>query len=488
MNPRYLHRGPRSPFKAPACCLVFGLLAGCAITAKSPDAAAPDMPQHWSEPSSGAMAGSALSPIWWRGFGSNELSALVDAGLVANPDMTIAAERVRQAEAQAKIAGASLFPSLNASAGASRRESRGGNADATDITVSGSGSSAFNAGLSASYELDLWGQNASAARSAQFSQKATRFDREAARLTLATGIATAYFQVLAVRDRLTVAQENIAIAERVFKVVDSRVRNGAASQLDLARQRSTVLAQHAALLPLQLEERQSLNALAILLGRPPEGFHLSGRTVLAVAVPTVTPGLPADLLTRRPDLAAAEAQLAAAHANVAVARAALLPGIQLTASAGIASSSLRALVASPSSAFSIGASLLQPIFDGGRLRAQVTIAESRQTELVLTYRKAILAALADVENALAAGQRNTEQEALSQQSLDQATRALRLAEVRYREGADDLLVLLDAQRSLFQAQDQITQLRLARLQAVLGLFKALGGGWSADQTVPSQAR
>jgi len=192
----------------------------------------------------------------------------------------------------------------------------------------------------------------------------------------------------------------------------------------------------------------------------------------------VAPGLPADLLVRRPDLASAEAQLDSANANVAAARAALLPGIQLTGSAGLASSVLINFLNAPTATWALGASLTQTIFDGGRLRSQVDVAASRERELVENYRKSILAALADVESALASGSRTADQELLQEQVVEQAQRALRLAEIRYREGADDLLTVLDAQRTLFQAEDQLAQVRLSRLQASIGLFKALGGGWT----------
>jgi NodT family efflux transporter outer membrane factor (OMF) lipoprotein len=200
-----------------------------------------------------------------------------------------------------------------------------------------------------------------------------------------------------------------------------------------------------------------------------------------VLVPRIVPGIPAALLVRRPDLASAEAQLAAANANVAVARAALLPSISLTGSAGIASDVLLNFLSTPTAAAAIGASLLQPIFDGGRLRAQVDVAASRERELVENYRKFILAALADVESALTAGNRGLDQEVLQEQVLVQARRALQLAEVRYRAGADDLLTVLDAQRTLFAAEDQLAQIRLSRLLASVGLFKALGGGWKVPQ-------
>ena len=445
------------------------LALGACATSGNPPAPAPGMPGAWVEPS----ASDATSPArdWWRRFGSPELSGLIDAALIASPDMTIAAEHVRQAEAQVRIAGSTLFPALNFSAATASRETRpqGGR---------WSGDNSSSAALSASYEIDLWGRNASGVRASESSLRATRFDQETVRLTLVAGVASAYFQVLSLRRRLVIARENLAIAERVFKVVDARARNGAVSALDVARQQAAVLAQRAAIPPLELQERQTLFALAILLGRQPEGFDTAASTVSAVLVPRIAPGIPAELLVRRPDLASAEAQLAAANANVAVARAALLPSISLTGSAGIASDVLVNFLSAPTAALAIAASLVQPIFDGGRLRAQVDVAESHERELVENYRKFILAALADVEGALAAGSRSVDQEVLQEQVLVQARRALQLAEVRYREGADDLLTVLDAQRTLFQAEDQLAQIRLSRLLASVGLFKALGGGWT----------
>ena len=447
------------------CIGVAMLLGACAITGNTP-APAPGMPQAFAEPA----APDAAVPVqdWWGAFGSQELSSLVAAALGANPDLAIAAERVRQAEAQVRIAGATLFPALNLGAASSRRETHvdGGSWQA---------SNASSATLSASYEVDLWGKNASDVRSAEAALRASRFDRETIRLTLVAGVANAYFQVLSLRGRLGVARENLGIAERVFTVVDSRVRNGAASALDLARQQAAVLTQRAAILPLELQERQTLFALAILLGRVPEGFDTEASAVTDLAVPRVAPGLPAQLLVRRPDLASAEALLAAANANVAAARAALLPSIGLTGSAGLASDVLLNFLNGPTATLAIGASLLQPIFDGGRLRAQADVAASRERELVENYRKAVLAALADVESALAAGGRTAAQELLQEKVVEQARVALRLAEIRYREGADDLLTALDAQRTLFQAEDQLAQIRLSRLQASVSLFKALGG-------------
>jgi multidrug efflux system outer membrane protein len=451
---------------------------GACATVGGPPPATQAMPPVWTE--SGAADAVVLTRDWWNGFGSAELTALVDAAVVENPDLAIATERVRQAEAQVKIAGATLFPALNLGAATALREThvQGGSWTRENSSL---------AALTATYELDLWGGNAAGVRSAESTLDATRFDRETVRLTLVAGVASGCFQVLSLRGRIATGREDLVIAERVLKVVEARTRYGAASPLDLARQREAVLTLRAAIPPLELQEAQTLYALATLTGKSPEGFRIAGSTVTGLNVPRAGPGLPADLLVRRPDLASAEARLAAADADIAVARAALLPNISLTGSAGLASNLLINFLHAPTAALGLGAALLQPIFDGGRLRAQVDVATSTERELVEAYRKAILAALADVEGALAAGSRTADQETLQAQVVAQARLALRLSEIRYREGVDDLLVLLDTQRTLFQALDQLAQIRLSRLQASVSLFKALGGGWETNDVVSASA-
>ena len=452
-------------------------LSGCAIV--SPQLK-PDVPVAgaWNEAAPAEAA--AVSPTWWTSFGSPELQSLAAEALAGSPDLAIATERVRQAEAQVRVAGASLFPVVNASAGASggRTSKVGGTGSAKAAVVD----SAADVNLSASYELDLWGRNRAGVRSAESSAAASRFDRDAAQITLVSGVATSYFDVLALRARLAIARENLDIAQQVFDLVSARARNGAASALDVSRQEATVLSQKAALLPLEQQERQTLAALAVLVGRAPEGFDVKGTGITDLDVPAIDAGLPAELLVRRPDLASAEAQLAAANADVAAARAAMLPTITLTGSAGLASAALTSLTsAGATAAIQIAASLLQPVFDGGRLRGQKAIAESRERELLETYRKAILSAFSDVEQALAGTSRLGQQEELQDEVQTRARESLRLAEIRYRGGADDLLTVLDAQRTLFSAQDQLAQIQLSRLQAAVSLYKALGGGWIEAQ-------
>ncbi|MCZ7564644.1 MAG: efflux transporter outer membrane subunit [Burkholderiales bacterium] len=463
---------PCSPRRAVALAAL-ALLAGCATTAAPPQPAVP-VPEAWGEP---AASGRGEVPLdWWRAFGAEELAALVAEAIAGSPDLAVAGERVRQAEAQVRVAGASLFPTLDLGIGSVRRDTRPDAGPAIQVDTT-------NASISASYEVDLWGRLASGARAAEASLAASRYDLEGARLTLVAGVATGYFDLLSLRGRIVLARENVATAERVLALVEARVRNGAASPLDLVRQRAATAAQRAAIPTLELQERQTLAALAILVGRPPAAFAVQADSVEGLALPAVAPGLPAELLVRRPDLAAAEAQLLAANADLAAARAALLPSVTLNASAGLASGALLAF-GNAATITTAAAALAQPIFDAGRRSAQVDAAAARERELVETYRRAILAALADVENALAATGRNAQAEALQREVRTQAAEALRLAEIRYRAGADDLLVVLDAQRTLFQAQDQLAQARRARLQTAVSTYRALGGGWTLPAAAP----
>ena len=451
-------------------------LAGCAVTSPRLEPEVP-VPAVWNEAQ--LVPGATVPSDWWQSFQSRELAGLVEAALAGNPDLAAAAERVRQAEAQVRIAGASLFPTLDLAAGTSRREQRGGQPRLVNESTT--------ATLVAAYELDLWGRLASGAAAARSGLAATDYDRETVRLTLTASVAVAYFDLLSLRGRIAIARQNLAIAERVLAVVEARVRNGAASPLDLARQRTAVLNLRAAIEPAESQERQTLAALAVLVGRAPEGFVVAGRSLAGLAVPAVAPGLPAEVLVRRPDIAASEARLAAANANVAAARAALLPSITLTSAAGYASASLLSLGSSSATALTIAAALAQPIFDAGRRQATVDLNAARERELLELYRATILSGLADVESALAATAFTANQERFQEEALREARRALALAEIRYREGADDLLVVLDAQRTAFTTEDQLAQTRLARLRASVGLYRALGGGWSGPEAAARAA-
>jgi multidrug efflux system outer membrane protein len=440
-------------------------LAAC-VPLPSRDDAAVGIPANWDRPVPGGVDVWPASD-WWHGFTSPELDTLIATARQNNLDLSAAAARLLQAQGQARIAGVALLPTLDGSIGTSRA-----GIAASDRAES----SSFTASLSASYELDFWGANRADVLSAQAALRSSRYDRETVALTVTTGVANTYLQVLSLRERLATARQNLEIAERVLAIVQARVRSGAATRLDLAQQLGTVAGQRAAIPPLEQQERDALSALAILLGRLPQGFTVQGASLEAIQIPAVVPGMPSDLLMRRPDLRRAESQLDAADANVAAARAALFPSVRLTAGSGVQSGVFSTLF-DESPGFSLGVSLARTLFDSGRLGAQRGVAEARRVELIQAYRTTVITAFADVDKALGTADSISRQQEQQAVQLEQARIALEVAELRYRAGAVDLLTLLDAQRTLYSAQDQSRQLKLSRLQSVVTLFRVLGGGW-----------
>ena len=466
-------------------------LAGCSLV---PDFIRPGTPgpDKWQEAPATAQKVSWPSAGWWRGFDSRPLDALIAIAERNNDDLAAAAARVLQADAQARIAGAPLFPALDGNAGASRSWARStGSTSSTGVSRNAGAviTTVLDANLSASYQLDLFGANRAALQAAEATALFSRFDRETVALTVLSSVADTYFQTVQFRDRLRVARRNLQNALDVLQIVQARVDAGAASALDLAQQETVVAQQRAAIPPLETQERQSANALAILLGAAPAATTVGGDSIMQIAPPAVTPGLPSTLLARRPDIQSAEAQLVSANAQIGVARAAFFPNIALTAQTGYASASLGTLFHPASALSAVGSSLIQPIFEGGKLQGGLDLAKGRYAELVADYRKAVISAFADVENALVAVQRTAEQETLQQQAVEQARLAYSLAETRYRAGAVDLLTVLQVQQTLFSAEDQLVQVHFARLQAAVAMFKALGGGWRASDvekpTLPS---
>lgn len=450
------------------CVLLLSLMLNACIT--TDDQERPEINYADSYQQAGTEVAAQIDTNWWQAFQSPALNEMMQLADQQSPDVLISAERVRQAELQMNIANATLFPSLNASASSGERRTK---ADGETAATSGSTSASLNV----SYEVDLWGGIAAGRRSAKAGYDATRFDQEAALLSIKAAIASGWFQWLALQERIATTQKNIVIAERVQKVVDARYRNGAATAAEVAQQKTNLLTQQASLLPLELQARQTRSALAILLGKTPQEFELAESKLLDVVVPEITPGTPAELIIRRPDLAASEATLIAANADIIQARAAMLPGISLGANLGESASELFSLnPATQTAGWSL--SLAQTLFNGGRVLNQKRLSEARRAELLLQYHKAILVALQEVDTALASTDISRKQEINLQEILVQAELSMRLTETRYRAGSDDLLELLVVQRSLFQAQDSLVQQRQARLNAAVDLYKALGGGWT----------
>lgn len=443
------------------------VLAACAAPPPpAADSTAQALPAQWPGRADCA-ASAAVTADWWRSFGSAELDALVRQAQAQSLDVAAAVARVQQAGAAARIAGAALLPEVNASLNASRQQRLGGNA-----SVAGN---VLGAGLNASYEIDFWGRNRADRDSALATLQASAFDRDTLQLSVTAAVATAWLQAVALAERSAIGESNLQSAARLLALVESRVRAGAATPLELAQQRGLIAAQRRGVAALRQQQGEARSALALLLGQA-GGAPPATTTLAALQAPSIAAGLPAELLTRRPDIARAEAQLAAADANLRAARAALLPRLTLTGGIASGGDALRRVFDNP--AYSLAAGLAAPIFDAGRLAAGRDFAQARREELLARYRAAIVAAFADAEVALNAMAGVAAQSAAQAEELAQAQRALTLAERRYRAGADSLLTLLDAQRTLYAAQDAAVQLQAQGLQASVALYKALGGGWT----------
>ncbi len=465
---------PVGNLKVMAGAAVSALVAvGCALQAPRPaplempaayENRAPDEQSDWP------------SKDWYHGFASRELDGLVARATRDNLDVAAARARLTQADARSRQAGAALLPSVDAGGNGNFLAGHSDNGNAHEVD--------WSALLSASYEVDFWGKNHAAANAAKSLSAASRADRDTVVLTTLAAVADGYFRILSLRERVGLARSNLDAARGLLGVVEARYAAGMSNPVELATQRTVLATAESTIPDLQQREEEARSALALLVGRPPEQFQVDGAPLESLAEPRIAAGLPADLLTRRPDVYMAEANLRAADADLVVARAALLPSFTLTAAGGIQNPAMQAAVITLSGAgptLNLGAGLVQPIFDGGKLRAMRAEAKAKDEELLAAYRGSVLAALVDVENALSAIRHLDAMREFQNESVRQSERAFEGAELRYREGAGDFLTVLEAQRIVYAARDQYSQYKLARLEALVGLCKALGGGWQLQE-------
>ena len=416
---------------------------------------------------------------WWQQFASPELDRLISQAQVGSHDLAAAMARVRQARSTAVIAGAPLLPQVQFGADASREKLlRGHGYSQLDANDDNKALDSFGTRLNASYEVDFWGGKAAAHNSALQSLKASEFDRDTVELTLLSGVASNYVQTLALDEQVRIARLNLANAQRVLHVVQTRHDAGSATALELAQQKSLVASQQRYIPLLEQQATEARITLAVLLGQPVQSLALGDTPFSQLHWPTIGSGLPSQLLSRRPDIASAEARLVAASADITVARAAMLPNLTLSASIGSGADHFSDILRSPF--YNLGAGLAAPIFNNGRLSAERDRATARQQELLQSYRGSIINAFADVEKALNSISGLDRQRQWQDEELKQAQLAFDIAQHRYSVGADMLLTVLQTQRTLYQAQDLHVQLRMARLQASIALYKALGGGWLAS--------
>ena len=454
---------------------VFIALTCCSCTLQAVQPAAPVVPPAFER----TAGGDAPWPdaAWFHGFASAELDSLIAQARDNNLDIAAAAARVREADARARQAGAALLPEVDANGNIEQfgGGSHGATAHETD----------WGTLLTASYEVDFWGKNRAASNSAKSLAQASRADLATVRITISSGVAESYFQVLSLRERIALARLNLEAAQGVLRFTEARYDAGRAGPAELAAQRAAVANSELIIPQLEQQEAEARGALALLVGHAPEGFSVSAERLDGLGEPSIAAGLPSQLLERRPDLIAAENNLTAAHADLIAARAALFPSLSLTAGGGVQNPAVQAaFITLPGTGWSLtaGASVVQAIFDNGRRRAVIAEATARQQELVADYQSSILAALLDVEKALTAVHSLELQREPQQRNVEQSERAFEGAQLRYREGAGEYLAVLESQRTLYAAREQFSQYKLERFQALLGLCKALGGGWQYQRT------
>jgi NodT family efflux transporter outer membrane factor (OMF) lipoprotein len=415
---------------------------------------------------------------WWRGFRTKELIWLMEEAQTANFDVAAAVARIVQADAQAKIASAPLYPSIGLQANATRTRTSqanggGGRSEHVSYTTALGGAN----GGAASYQIDFWGKNHALSRAAEHTAVASRFDRDVVNLTALVAVATAYFLVAEGQERLRLTRQNVAASQRILNLIKERFEAGTASALNVAQQETLVNQLRASIPPLDEQVRQNKATLALLIGRAPALTTIRGTSLYSIGIPQVTPGMPSELMLQRPDIREAEEALASAGASVQAARAAFYPTITLTGTYGVMSMALKNLFTPQAIFYNIAASLTQPIFDGFTLEGLLESAKGRQIELLNDYRKAVISGFTDVEHALVAVADTTETERLQRDVVAASQRAYDLSVNQFREGTIDLINLLQTQQTLFTAQDTLIQDRTNRLAAVLSLFQALGGGW-----------
>jgi NodT family efflux transporter outer membrane factor (OMF) lipoprotein len=455
-----------------ALCLAQAL-SGCLLHGEKPDAAL-DIPDSYVTARKGPD--SALPALdWWRNFGSRELTVLMEEAQTANLDIAAAVARIVQADAQVRITNAALLPVIDLNNTATRTRTAilsGGARGGSPV------SSLYNLNLSASYTLDLFGRNRDLLLAADETAVFSRFDKDVVALTTLATVANAYFLVLDSQDRLKIARDNVTAASRILNLINQRQSAGTASELEVSQQESLVATQRASIPPLEISLRQSVMALAVLVGRAPEHFGAAGGSAFRIKLPRVAPGLPSQLLNQRPDIREAEANLRSANFNVEAARAAFFPTISLTGQTGFESLALSSLFGPGAWFYTMAASATQPIFHGGALTGELELAKGREQELLQIYRKTVLTAFSDVEQALIAVQQNAVRERLQNEVVRTSRIAFNVSEQRLQQGTLDMVTLTQTQETLFAAQDLLAQVRLLRLQALVSLYQALGGGWS----------
>ena len=416
---------------------------------------------------------------WWAEFNSAELEELVQIALSNNFNLQTAVSRIAQAEARSRATKAGHLPTVDAVVRSELRAPEFGIGTAP-TRADYATREIYQAGLRVGYEVDLWGRGAYETQSALARVKASYYAREALAETLVSDVTTNYFTVLALRERVKFASDNVAVAEAIEAALKKRMMSGDVSVFEYEQQGLATADALARLYDLRRSLASAEGDLAFLLGRPVSLLEVRGASLRDIHVPVIHPGLPSDLLCRRPDLREAEAELAAANADVAVARKSLMPTINLTGEGGYGVSSLYTALAPQALFTDLVGQFAQSIFDGGRRKDEIAERQGRERELIEAYQSTVLGALRDTEEALMGVQMTEQRQQVLTQAAERAQRLVELTNKVFNRGATDAVGLLESQRTAYRTGDLAVSARLDRLRAAVDVYKALGGGQVMD--------
>lgn len=452
-------------------------LAGCAV---GPDYVRlePAAPAGWSHAAAGGdnIQREDLS-IWWQRLGDPLLGELVEEALRNSPDMRSARARLLESRERQDMADAGLFPSLKTSISKSR--SKTGSASSSDL---------YSAGFDAGWELDIFGGQRRAAEAADADADATLANLHNTQVSLSAEVALNYVQLRSYQARLQIARENLAAQGETLQLTEWREQAGLVTSLEVEQARSNLKQTQAAIPALGTGLIKAENRLAVLLGKFPASLH--DRLSMPLALPTlpdaIALGIPADTLRQRPDVLAAERKVAAETARIGQATAALYPSFSLNGSLGWKAFTFGALGGSDTLARSVSASIAQNLFDGGSSRSRVGAQHAVQQQALIAWEKTVLLALEDVENSLAAYANSRERKSALQMAASSARNAALIARQRYESGIIDYQSVLDTERTLLSSEDGLANAGMDELAALIGLYKALGGGWRDDAAAANE--
>jgi outer membrane protein, multidrug efflux system len=493
--------GPIRTWASTTLCLAAIGLTGCNLEWSKPELSSVP-PERFLEAKPKSAPPIASGSDFAKKFGSKELTELTALALDDNLAIAGAIARIDQADAAARVASSALWPSIGLGANALRTQVPGtvlsetpmynpsqailegaGDRKGAELaeslaTFSAMRNNLFVLGLNASYEIDFWGKNHDASYAARLLANASRFDRDVIEIATMAAVMNAYFLVLAAQDQLRIAHEHVGIAEQVLGAFTARLEKGAATMLDYGQQAAVLAGQKATIPPLEQTLRQTKIALAVLLGQTPETLDIKGGTMRALRYPRLDPGLPSEVLLRRPDVAEAEARLASQEFSVLRARAAFFPSVTLNGHYGLQSIVMRNLLRPEAIAWEIGSNLAQPLFDGFALQGQYELEKARFAEAAAFYKQRILSALADTESAMIAEKETAKSVKIGEEAVAASRIALDAARAQLLEGKIDVITMSTVQTTFYQYDFNLTQARLAHLKAAVSLYQALGGGWS----------